>query len=60
MYPITSPVLFFSAALSSIAAAGPVVCLDFEDLVPGTVYHIGDTFTTGGIMGCKLTPIPNP
>ena len=49
MHPITSSVLFFSAALSSAAAAGPVVCLDFEDLAPGSVYHIGDTFTTGGI-----------
>ena len=49
MQSITSPVLFFSVALSSVAAAGPVVCLDFEDHAPGSVFHIGDTFTTGGI-----------
>ncbi len=55
MQSITSPVLFFSVALSSVAAAGPVVCLDFEDLAPGSVYHIGDTFTTGGI-NAKVHP----
>ena len=55
MQSITSSVLFFSVALSSVAAAGPVVCLDFEDLVPGSVYHIGDTFTTGGI-NAKVHP----
>ncbi|MEC8413475.1 MAG: hypothetical protein VXZ30_05535, partial [Planctomycetota bacterium] len=55
MQSITSSVLFFSAALGSVAAAGPVVCLDFEDLTPGAVYLIGDTFTTGGI-NAKVHP----
>ena len=55
MSSITSPVLFVSVALSSVAAAGPVVCLNFEDLAPGSVYHIGDTFTTGGI-NAKVHP----
>ena len=55
MQSITSSVLFFSAVLGSVAAAGPVVCLDFEDLTPGAVYLIGDTFTTGGI-NAKVHP----
>ena len=55
MQSITSSVLFCSVALSSLAAAGPVVCVDFEDLAPGSDYQIGDTFTTGGI-NAKVHP----
>ena len=46
---IATFVLVFGAANAAIGALAPGDCVDFEDLTPGTVYNVSNSFADSGV-----------